>query len=727
MTLNPLPPPKMPQPVQIATSEPADEREPDAPDLTDEGILTLARQRWTRANDARSGWAAKSLEDGVFAAGEQWDIQDEAARDAAGRPSLVVDRILSMVVQVTNDIRQNRPALLVSPLGGGASKETAEVLQGLLRHIEYDSDADAAYDMAVWNAATGGLGWLALSAEYESPDSFDQVLKIGRVRNALAVVVDPGALSPVAADAEFGFILTDYSVEGFKAAFPDAVRAQAPTWTTLGVSLPDWVSTDGCRVADYYCKEWTTATVYRVQPPAPLDPQTGMPGPLPAPETYTGTEAPPEGTEILAQRPTRTCVVKHYKITADEILQRTVWPGHYLPLVRVPGMEIETRGSVDYIGLVRQAKGPQRAYNYAISAALENVALSPKAPFIGYAGQFSDPKWETANTDTFAYLEVDPVMAGGAPAPLPQRNYSEPPIAACMQLVQQAGQDLQAVTNVYDAALGNRSNETSGLAIQRRTAQSATGTLHFADNLKRSIRHVGRIALGVIPTLYDTARTLRIIGEDDTAQQVDVNQPTQKAGQPAVFDLTAGQYDCTVDSGPSYQTKRQEGSESLFQLMKTLPPQQSAVIGDLAVRASDIPYAAEAAERIKKTLPPGIVPPEHDAQGAPDPHLQQMQQQVQHLQQQVQEAQSGMAVEQAKIASAEKIARWRIEADLQKAEMDVSTKATLATLQHEMDVAHALIAEIQGGPPAGPTGPDGMPPMPQGAGPMMPGAGGPPQ
>ena len=711
-----LPPRHVPQAIQTATSE---ARAP-APEA-DAALLTLARDRWTRASDARQPWAQHALEDGIFAAGQQWDESDEAARDVAGRPSLVVDRILAMIVQVTNDVRQNRPALLVSPVSDGATAEDAEVLQGLLRHIEYASDADAAYDMAVWNAATGGLGWLTLYAEYESPDSFDQVLRIGRVRNAFAVVVDPGGTSPVAADIEYGFVLTDYSIDGFTAQWPQSQRAQAPGWTTVGATLPDWVSSDGCRVADYYCKEWTDATVYRVQPPAPLDPVTGMPGaPPPPPETYTATEAPPEGTEILAQRPTRTCVVRHYKITADEILERTDWPGQSIPLVRVPGMEIETRGRVDYLGLVRQAKGPQRAYNYAISAALENVALSPKAPFIGYAGQFSDPKWETANTESFAYLEVDPVMVGGAPAPLPQRNFGEPPIGACMQLVEQAGRDLQAVTNVYDAALGARSNETSGLAIQRRTAQSATGTLQFSDNLKRAIRQLGRCALEVVPVFYDAARTLRVIGEDDSPRQVDVNQPTDHQGKPHTFDLTRGRYDCTVSTGPSYQTKRQEASDSLFQLMKALPPQQSAVIGDLAVRATDIPYAAEAADRIKKTLPPGIVPPEGGA-AAPDPQVAQLQQQLQQAHQQLQQAQGGTQVEGMKIASAEKIARWRIEADLLKAEMDVSSKTDIATLRHEMDLAHAMLQDLQ--TPAGPPGPDGMQHGPPGAGPMMAGEG----
>jgi hypothetical protein len=71
-----------------------------------------------------------------------------------------------------------------------------------------------------------------------------------------------------------------------------------------------------------------------------------------------------------------------------------------------------------------------------------------------------------------------------------------------------AGDDLKALTSIYDASLGAKSNETSGRGIAARQQQSDIANFHFQDNLTRSITHGTRILVGAIGTYYDTPRVV---------------------------------------------------------------------------------------------------------------------------------------------------------------------------------------------------------------------------
>ena len=114
------------------------------------------------------------------------------------------------------------------------------------------------------------------------------------------------------------------------------------------------------------------------------------------------------------------------KTNGYEILEEREWAGKWIPVVRVVGNEFEVEGRMYVSGLVRNAKDAQRMYNYWVSQEAEMLALAPKAPFIGYGGQFEgyEDKWKTANTNNWPYLEVNPDVTDGAGnmLPLPQRS-----------------------------------------------------------------------------------------------------------------------------------------------------------------------------------------------------------------------------------------------------------------------------------------------------------------
>ena len=289
--------------------------------------------------------------------------------------------------------------------------------------------------------------------------------------------------------------------------------------------------------------------------------------------------------------------------------------------------------------LVRNAKDAQRMYNYWVSQEAEMLALAPKAPFIGYGGQFEgyETQWKTANTTNWPYLEVNPDVTDGAGSVLPLPQRAQPPMASSGLLQAKAGasDDIKSSTGQYDSSLGATSNERSGKAILAREKQGDTGTYHYVDNLARAIRHCGRQLVDLIPKIYDTERIARIIGVDGEVKSAKINpdqqEPVKKIVNEAgitiekIYNPSVGKYDVAVSTGPSYMTKRQEALDAMSQLLQG-NPQLWQVAGDLFVKNMDWPGAQEMAKRFAKTIDPKLLSDSDE-----DPALAAAQQQMEAM------------------------------------------------------------------------------------------------
>jgi len=270
----------------------------------------------------------------------------------------------------------------------------------------------------------------------------------------------------------------------------------------------------------------------------------------------------------------------------------------------VVGEEVHVGDRTVRHGIVRYAKDPQRLYNYWRTAAAESVALSPRAPWLVTPRQIEGQKkqWESANRGNPPYLLYSPDPS----APPPQRIEPAYPPVALFQEAGIAADDMKAVTGIYDAGLGAQGNETSGRAILMRQREGDTGTYVYVDNLSRAIRHAGRILVDLIPRIYDTERTLRILGEDGGEGFTVINRVVPGPDGPVTLnDLGAGKYDVEVSAGPGFSTRRLEAAESMMAFVQAVP-QAGAVIADLIARNMDWPGAEAIAERLRRLLPPGL-------------------------------------------------------------------------------------------------------------------------
>jgi hypothetical protein len=561
------------------------------------------------------------LDDLRFMAGSpdnqwQWPADVLATRGSVqgqtinARPCLTINKLPQHVRQVTNEQRQNRPTGKVIPADDRADVRVAEIFDGMVRHIEYISDADVAYDTACDNQVTYGEGYIRILTEYAREDSFDQDIKIGRVRNSFSVYMDPAIQDPCGADAEWCFITEDVSKADYERMFPDAAPISSLMSQGVGdQSLSQWLSEDMVRIAEYFYYEHEKATLNLY------------------PDNITAFANSPQDKQLkamfgkpLRSRPVDRKKVKWVKTNGFEVLEERDWAGKYIPVVRVIGNEFEVDGQLYVSGLVRNAKDAQRMYNYWVSQEAEMLALAPKAPFIGYGGQFEgyEMNWKTANTNNWPYLEVNPDVTDGAGSPLPLPQRAPPPLAqtGLIQAKLGAADDIKGTTGQYDSSLGAQSNERSGRAILAREKQGDTGTYHYVDNLSRAIRHVTRQLVDMIPKIYDTARVARIVGLDGEVGMVRIN-PTQP--EPVkeirdenglvidkIYNPSVGVYDVCVTTGPGYMTKRQEALDAMSMLLQS-NPQLWTVAGDLFIKNMDWPGAQEMAARFAKIIDPKVM------------------------------------------------------------------------------------------------------------------------
>jgi len=591
-------------------------------DDPDQKILLRARKRFDRCISAESDNRKKALEDIKFLNGDQWPADVAAQRNTDKRPCLTFNKLKTFVHQVTNEQRENRPSINIAPVGDQSDIKAAKMYSGLIRAIERDSSADIAYDTAFWNAVANGYGYWRVMTEYESENSFNQNIVIRRIRNPFTVYTDPDAMEPECSDAQFGFITEMIPNEEYKQKYPDA---QLISWNPSGPgdTYKEWVTKDSVRVAEYYEIDHEMADLVHLD-----NGHTGWKDELS--DEVKGHIASGKIT-ILEERKSEKQTTRWYKMTAFEILDRTDVPTDGLiPIVRVIGDEIDEQGKVTYSGIVRDAKDPQRMYNYWKTTEAEVVALQPKAPFIMEEGQVEghEAQWKQANTKAYPYLLYKATNVGGKPAPPPQRQAMMAPPAAVLQAIQGAAQDMMAVTGIrFDATLAERVHDESGKAIREIRRSGDIGSYHYLDNLGRSLKYTGRIIIKMIPRVLDTPRVLNILREDGKDQAVRIDPTAPKAlsqGKNAqgkalpIFNPNIGKYGVTVTVGPSYATKRIEAADQMMKFVAAMP-ETGKVVADLIAKNQDWPEAEQFAVRLAKTLPPGLLAPDMDGV---DPQVQ---------------------------------------------------------------------------------------------------------
>ena len=581
------------------------------------------------ANEADTMNRQEALEDLKFGGGDQWPVELQNSRNLESRPVITVNKVDNYCRQVCNQQRQQRPRIKVHAMNTHEDMVDAQTIQGIVRHIENNSNADHAYDNAFEYAVRMGWGYFRVRTDYVSEDSFEQEIYIDPIDNPFTVYFDPNSVAPDGSDADRCLITTMMPKKEFSKLYPDASVDGGTSFTQRGTgdSQSEWITKEDIRLAEYFYTVREKATLYQLS-----DGSSTF-----ADDKDLFARLQSAGIVVVDQRQSYKKTIKYCKLTAIDIIEEGTWAGKYIPIIPVYGRHIVVGDKRKKFGMIRYAKDPQRMYNFWQTSITEGVALAPKAKWLIAEGQDEghESDWANANIKSFPLLRYKQTDIEGRPAPVPQRLQPEPPQAGIMAAAAGVDDDIKAIMGVFDPAQLKQGN-ISGKALNGQQQQVDLTNYDYYDNLTRSISHCGTIILDLLPKIYDTERVMRIIGDDGKPELLTVNQ-RDSVGR-VLNDMTVGQYDVVMDTGPGYNSKRQEAVESMLPLLAADPSLMQSC-GDLVFRNMDWPGADVIADRLAAANPLAQIDEHSEIPPQVQMQLAQGKKQVEELQQQLQSMQ----------------------------------------------------------------------------------------
>jgi Phage P22-like portal protein len=597
--------------------------------ISDAQIWEEARDRLQIASEHETDNRRRAKEAALFVEGQQWD-NTPSTSISQDEIELTINLTSAMVTRVLNNIKQQRPRGKCHPVGEGADIEIAEIYNGLGRHVETRSEASVAYDTAADCAITSGVGYFRLVAEYVDARSFQKDLRILPIRNIFTVDMDPGAIMPSGADATWCLVSMKMKRQEYKLRYPDAQNVQ---WNSVGRDEErlNWEDKEEIRLAEYFrirereeklylirAADGSEMVRYRSELPRRRRENDGA---MIVDIDDVAERFKKAGAKLEGSRDSVKRQVEWFRLNGLIVIERQQIPGSYIPVFRVEGNVRDIDGRVRRRGMVEAMMDPQRMVNYGEVAKIKRLGLAPKAPWVGAEGQFDGhEEWDDANIKAHSKLVYKPVIietsGGPVPMPPPQRQPPAQIEQGFAEFVQGMRSNLLAVAGMpNEPGQDQQGQVVSGRAIKRRQWLSDQSHYQYYDNLTLAIAQCWRVMVEWFPFYYpEPGRVQRIIGEDSTPSMVTLNQKTQEPGPDGQAieriknDLSVGRYDVVMDTGPGYETKREEGAENLIDLLRVGPLAEIiAKTGpDLVFRSIDHPYMQELADRLMASNPEGL-------------------------------------------------------------------------------------------------------------------------
>jgi len=621
------------------------------------------------ANDADTMNRQEALDDLKFGGGDQWPVELQNSRNLESRPVITVNKVDNYCRQVSNQQRQQRPRIKVHATNTHEDMVDAQTISGIIRHIEVNSNADHAYDNAFEYAVRMGWGYMRVRTDYISEDSFDQEIYIDAIDNPFTVYFDPNSVLPDGSDADRCLITTMMRKDEFRKLYPDAEDGGTSfTQRGTGDSQSEWITKEDIRLAEYYYTVKEKAKLYLLSDGTATF----------ADDKDFFTRLAAYGIEVVDTRESYKKTIKYCKLTAVEVLEERDWAGKYIPIVPVYGRHIVIGDKRKKFGMIRYAKDPQRMYNFWQTSITEGVALAPKAKWLLAEGQDEghENDWTNANIKSFPLLRYKQTDIDGRPAPPPTRLQPEPPQAGIMAAAMGVDDDIKAIMGVFDPAQLGQGN-ISGKALNGQQQQVDLTNFDYYDNLTRSIAHIGKICLDLIPKIYDTERVMRIIGDDGKPELLTINQ-RDSVGR-VLNDISVGQYDVVMETGPGYNSKRQEAVDNMLPLLSAAP-ELMQVAGDLVFRNMDWPGADIIADRLAASNPMAQI---DDKSKVPP----QVQMQLAMSQKQIQELTQAVQARDLMLKNRMDVEQLRQDSETKRTLMKETGRANEAELREQSDRA----------------------------------------
>lgn len=570
-----------------------------AKDKEDQDILNAAKKFRDDAQDYWKDIYNQGLDDKRFVTieGAQWHDKAYKKRTTEGKPTLEINLVRAYVQQQINTMRQNRPQAKVVPVDSGADPEIAKVLEGLIKDVEEASNFEDALDVAAANQVHSAVGFYRIVTDYINEKSFNQEPRFKTIPNPQAVLIDP--LSKELDGSDMAQALVCEWVDKAQVEKEYGNDSVSDFEVDNNSNWNNATDKTVC-VAEYFYKEEVADTLCRL-----------FDGTIEFKSVLLKQFTEDQIRDLVdIDRPSSRIEIKWAKVTGCKVLEKGVFPGQYIPIFPVYGEVTWVENDRHVFSLVHFAKDAQRLFNYWKSTEAhilqknqDDVLAVDDRAINGFEDEWQNPS-------KYGYSRYRATDESGNVIPPPQRLGAANPPVGILNASESAKALIPDILNMHAPQMGQDVNQQSGRAIGLLQRQSDTAQYHFQDNLNKTIRHSARVLIGLFPILYDTEMVRRIVGADGDSKLVKLNatenlspDEQNQAINGILNDMSIGRFDVRMDTGPSFNTQREQSFALMMQLVQS-NPNLFNIVADLIVINSPLLNAKEISERVKMLVPP---------------------------------------------------------------------------------------------------------------------------
>lgn len=632
----------------------------------DEGeVLIRARENMVLWDGYFNENITRGKDDMNFVLRDQWTAVERSEFTRLFKPAMTFNKLYDATKKIAGEQRKNKPDLIVRSLTGKATQEQINLRADLVRTISYQSQNDLVYQTAFKQALMMGFGAFEICLDYESPLSFDQVIRFDLIPDATRTSFDPTAMKPHKGDGNFCARQYIYTKDEFYATYPNI---QNPVSYSDPRSLLDfqWETRDTIVVCKYTQKEWFPIKIYKLSNGMTvtddewedMKKQHQMVKNLAKEAIVVGGMIMNEIPKIVAERHTQDYTIRQYKMTQNQIIEYCDWPSKYLPLIFVDGDSQYIQGMQHTRSFIREARDAQKFINYVGSEVAAEIKNRRREQWIGTPDNIlgNEQMWRNPELQNGILIAKADPKSGQMPQKLPPWELSQ----SLLLQFQRGNQDIKEILGFSESeALQGR--DISGKARRERKMEGSMSAYVFFDNLNQAIEQGGRVVLDLLPVIAgDDERHMMLSKKDGRSESIVLNK---KVGEDVENTLEGGDYDIEIDTGPSFAVQKDIALE-FFQQTIAANPQVFPLIADLWAKNLDIQFMPQVAERFKSMVPPEVLAKEEGKElppKQPSPQEMMMQQEMQAKQQEMQMNEQKMKIEEADLAERAEELRIRKE------------------------------------------------------------------
>ncbi len=514
------------------------------------------------------------------------------------------------VNQQANQTLQVKYRAVVSPNGGGSDIAKARQRQDVLRGIQVPT-CGPVYNMARRGQLAAGIRYSKVVVDYASNRGFEKSFRYEDVIDTYNVFPDPYVNTPTFADMDDFLIREDVPKGKWK-------QRTGTEWGT---------GSEKSRSLWYYWKKRSieSGKEYLLEDGT----EKLIPDSMENPD-LTGVSMMDDGVTPFARDV--SIYDWEWHMIGDEgnkIIKSGDWKGCYPPLVACTGEAItEQFGTTTrkyWLPLTADAEEPQLLYTYVEAIIKLRLGRSPYSKWKAAVGALITKQSEDLRTssligDMDLLFNAYDDQGRALPEPVEQEPFVLDRILLELQQVQI--QKIEQILGIPTAVFGEKTNETSGKAIEQRKREGDVSSYHFTFNFLEYVKQMGLVTLEAFPHYYTTEQQVAFMDKDDKAAMQTINAPGGITFEPME------RYSLVVEAEPDSDTDREAESDGLMAMAENpfLAPLILKAPGAAAliIKSQKGRYAQELGAMLEGA--------------ANDPEKQAMSQQIQQMQGELQKA-----------------------------------------------------------------------------------------